>query len=135
MITSKDLIKEEVEKLINNSKASLSNAKRVAVNEAWKLLQLVTASIIQIIEAIGEDLSGPDKKQLAMSLISNFYDKVFTIVDIPVVPTILESMIHKYVKAFLMILVSATIDSMVTIFRNTGVFLKNQSTEVSNELR
>lgn len=135
MITSKDLIKEEVEKLIANTKASLSDVKRIAINEAWKLLQLVIASVIQIIEAIGEDLSSPDKKQLAMSLISDFYDKVFIVVDIPVVPTILESMIHKYVKAFLMILVSSTIDSMVTIFRNTGVFLKNQSTEVSNELR
>lgn len=135
MITSRDLIREEVEKLINNSKASLSDVKRVAVNEAWKLLQLVVASVVQIIEAIGEDLSSPDKKQLAMSLISDFYDKVFIVVDIPVVPAILESMIHKYVKAFLMILVSSTIDSMVTIFRNTGVFLKNQSTEVSNELR
>ena len=68
MITSKDLIKEEVEKLIANTKASLSDVKRIAINEAWKLLQLVIASVIQIIEAIGEDLSSPDKKQLAMSL-------------------------------------------------------------------
>ncbi len=128
--TSRDLITEEVNKLINVSKTSFEDVKRVAVKEAWKILQLTTAAVIQIIESIGNDLSGPDKKQLAMDLISKFYDSVFVVVDIPVVPNVLEPIIHKYVKAFLMILVSATIDSMVTIFRNTGVFLQKKITEV-----
>ena len=128
--TSRDLITEEVNKLINVSKTSFEDVKRVAVKEAWKILQLTTAAVIQIIESIGSDLSGPDKKQLAMDLISKFYDSVFVVVDIPVVPNVLEPIIHKYVKAFLMILVSATIDSMVTIFRNTGVFLQKKITEV-----
>jgi hypothetical protein len=61
-----------------------------------------------------------------MNLLSDFYDKVFLVVDIPVVPNLLEPIIHKYIKAFLMILVSATIDAMVTTFRNTGVFLKQK---------
>lgn len=87
-------------------------------------MQLAVASVIQIIETIGTDLSSPDKKILAMDLLSSYYDKVFLIVDIPVVPNLLEPIIHKYIKAFLMILVSASIDAMVTTFRNTGVFLK-----------
>ena len=57
-----------------------------------------------------------------MELISKFYDSVFIIIDIPVVPNILEPIIHKYVKAFLLVLVGSTIDAMVTTFRNTGVF-------------
>jgi hypothetical protein len=61
-----------------------------------------------------------------MELLSNFYDKVFLVVDIPVVPNLLEPTIHKYVKTFLMILVSATIDAMVTTFRNTGIFIKQE---------
>lgn len=126
MTDSEKLITAEVEELTNNIKQSLGNVKRIAVDEAWKLLQLVTANTIQIIEKIGEDLSGRDKKKLAIGLISNFYDKVFIVIDIPFLPNALESYIHKYVKQFLMLLVSTTIDSMVTIFRNTGVFLKNQ---------
>lgn len=126
MTDSEKLITAEVEELTNNIKQSLGNVKRIAVDEAWKLLQLVTANIIQIIETIGEDLSGRDKKKLAIGLISNFYDRVFVVVDIPFLPNVLESYLHKYVKQFLMLLVSTTIDSMVTIFRNTGVFLKNQ---------
>lgn len=124
MLTSQDLIKAEVEKLILSTKTSLSNVKNIAVAEAWKVLQLATASIIQIIEAVGNDMSSPDKKALAMNLLNKFYDSVFTVVDIPVVPNLLEPIIHKYVKAFLMILVSASIDALVTTFRNTGVFLK-----------
>lgn len=123
-LLSRDLIIAEVENLILNVKNSLREVRRVAVSEAWKILQLATASIIQIIEKLGHDISSPDKKVLAMSLLNKFYDNVFVVVDIPVVPNFLEPIIHKYVKAFLMILVSATIDALVTTFRNTGVFLK-----------
>jgi len=128
---SQELITQEVKKLIETVKTSLSDMKRIALSEAWKILQLAISSVIQIIEAIGKDLSSPDKKKLAMDLLSEFYDKVFLVVDVPVVPNFLEPVIHKYVKAFLMLLVSSTIDSMVTVFRNTGVFEpKKPSVEV-----
>ena len=123
---SLDLIKLEVEKLTVKTKESLVEVKRIAIAEARKILQLAVATVIQIIESLGTDLTSTDKKKLAMDLLSNFYDKVFLVVDIPVVPNLLEPVIHKYVKAFLMILVSATIDAMVTTFRNTGVFLKQK---------
>lgn len=125
-MTSRDLIRVEVEKLIVKTKESLNEVQRIALAEAWKILQLATASVIQLVEAIGNDLSSPQKKELAMSLLENFYDSVFTVVDIPVIPNILEPIIHKYVKAFLMILISSTIDALVTTFRNTGVFLKKK---------
>ena len=126
-LLSQDLIRAEVENLIVNVKNSLSQIKRLAVNEAWKILQLATASVIQIIERLGHDISSPDKKALAMELLNKFYDSVFVVVDIPVVPNVLEPIIHRYVKAFLMILVGATIDALVTTFRNTGVFLKKMN--------
>jgi hypothetical protein len=129
MKDSEKLIVQEVEKLTVNTKKLLPEVQKIAVDEAWKLLQLITATIIQIIESIGKDLSGPEKKKMALDLINKFYDSTFIIVDIPYVPNILESYLHKYVKQFLMMLVGSTIDSMVTIFRNTGVFLK-KSTEV-----
>lgn len=126
-MTSQELIRGEVEKLINNTRNSLQDVKKIAVAEAWRLLQIATASIIQIIEAIGNDLAGSEKKALALELLNSYYDRVFSIVDVPFVPNIIEPMMHKYVKGFLMILLGATIDSMVTIFRNTGVFLKKQT--------
>lgn len=125
-LKSQDLVRVEVEKIILSTKESLNTVKAIAVSEAWKILQLTVASVIQLIEKICNDLSSSDKKTLAMELLSSFYDKVFVVVDIPVVPNMLEPLIHKYVKAFLMILVSSTIDALVTTFRNTGVFLKKQ---------
>ena len=126
-MSSQELIKLEVEKLINNSKEKFKTVQRFALDEAWKLLQLTTASVVQIIEAIGNDLSNPDKKTLAMSLLNSFYDKIFLVVDVPFVPNIVEPIIHKYIKNILMIMVSATIDATVTIFRNTGVFIKREA--------
>ena len=121
-----DLIKLEVEKLAIKTQESLGTVKRVAIAEAWKILQLAVAATVQIIETIGTDLSSPDKKALAMDLLSSFYDKVFLVIDIPVVPNILEPIIHRYVKSFLMILVSSSIDATVTTFRNTGVFFNKK---------
>jgi hypothetical protein len=126
-LTSRELIRAEVEKLVAKTKESLNEVQRIALAEAWKILQLAVASVIQVIEAIGSDLSSPEKKELAMGLLNSFYDSVFVVVDIPVVPNFLEPIIHKYVKAFLMILVSSTIDALVTTFRNTGVFLKKKN--------
>lgn len=129
-LTSQDLIKAETEKLILKTKESLKEVQRIALAEAWKLLQLATASIIQVIEAIGNDLTSPEKKALAMTLLGDFYDKVFIAIDIPVVPNFIEPVLHKYIKAFLMILLSSTIDALVATFRETGVFISKGNSQI-----
>jgi hypothetical protein len=120
----KELVLNEVEKLHQELKLKLQTAKRVALSEAWKVLQLVTASTVRVIETIASNLEGKEKKAIAIEYINNFYDKVFFVVDIPFVPNFVEPIIHKYVKQILMIMVGASIDATVTIFRETGVFLK-----------
>ena len=119
---SQDLVNQEIEKLIEATKTAYQDVKRFAVAQVWKILQLFIAATIQIIEIIAHDLSGPEKKELAMSMISKFYDSVFLVVDLPFLPPIIESYLHSYIKQFMMILVSSTIDSMVKIFREVGVF-------------
>lgn len=96
----------------------------MALSEAWKALQLVVASTVQIIELVAQDLEGPEKKQIAIEYINSFYDKVFLIIDIPLVPSMVEPIIHSYIKKILMVMVSSSIDATVTIFRETGIFLK-----------
>lgn len=123
MPTVKEVVSLEVEKLVNQAKTSLNEVKVVALAQAWKILQLAVAATIQIIENTATDLAGKDKKAIAMELLNKFYDSVFIVVDIPFVPNLVEPIIHRYVKAFLMILVSSTIDAMVTTFRNTGIFV------------
>jgi len=123
---NQELLKNELEKLIKQAKESLTAVKRLAVNEAWKILQVTTATVIQLLEKSATDLSGPEKKQVAMNLISEFYDKVFLVIDIPGVPNLLEPILHKYVKAVLMLLVSASIDALVTTFRQAGIFIKKK---------
>lgn len=124
---NKDLIVEQTNNLVEETKNKLQDVKNIALNEAWKILQLTVAAVVQILESLAIDLSGKDKKEFAMNFISGFYDKVFIIIDIPFVPNVFEPIIHKYVKKILMVLVSSCIDATVTIFRNTGVFLKKGS--------
>jgi len=120
----KELVLNETEKLHQELILKLQELKRIALSEAWKTLQLVTASTVRVIEALGSNLEGSEKKSIAIEYINSFYDKVFIVVDLPFVPNFVEPIIHKYVKQMLMIMVSASIDATVTIFRETGVFLK-----------
>lgn len=123
-MTPKELIIEQAEKTTLQIKESVRNLRSIALSEAWKILQLVIASVVQIIEAIARDLEGKDKKIIAMEYLNSFYDKVFIVIDIPFVPNFFEPIIHRYIKSVLMIMVSSSIDATVTIFRQTGVFLQ-----------
>lgn len=121
----KKLIQERVDLLINQAKESIKGLEKVAVDQAWKMLQIAVAGVVQIIEGVATNLTGKDKKQLAITILGGFYDSVFLIIDIPLVPAPIESIIHKNVKSFLMLLVSSSIDATVTVFRNMGIFQKN----------
>lgn len=108
--------------LVDKAKAILVSAKDVAMPQAWNILQLATVDVIQSIEDNNPNLKGADKKTLAMTMISNFYDQVFTTINFPFVPKLLQPIIQKYVKQLLMLLVSSSIDALVTTFRNAGIF-------------
>jgi hypothetical protein len=115
-------LKADLENLIQENQKILGEVKTVAIAQAWKILQLAIAKIIQNIENKSKTLAGKDKKEIAMILLSQFYDSVFIAIDIPLVPAVAESIIHRYTKSFLMILVSSSIDAMVATFREIGVF-------------
>lgn len=129
----KQLILKETEKLIEQAKDSTKELKAFAIAEVWKILQLLTATMVQIIEHLGKELSSPEKKQIAIETIEKFYDAIFIAVDLPFLPSIVENMLHSYIKKILMILVDSAIDAMVTTFRDTGIFIKsNTSVSISN---
>jgi hypothetical protein len=117
-----------IQSLVDKAKAILKAVKEVAMPQAWNVLQLATVDVIQSIENNSPTLKGADKKTLAMTMISNFYDQVFTVVNFPFVPKILQPIIQKYVKQLLMLLVSSSIDALVTTFRDNGIFTDPHST-------
>lgn len=122
-MTVKDQLKPIIDQLVEKVKLQTQSAKNIALDQAWKILQLVLAQLVQTIEEIGNELSGPDKKAIVLDLLSGFYDKVFLVINIPFVPNFLEPIIHKHVKNLLMILAGSSIDALVTTFRNIGVFI------------
>lgn len=130
-------LSSSLESLINNVKSSLSNNNSIAISKAWGILQLAIAQTIQVIENSNPSLKGSTKKEIALSMISMFYDKVFLVVTIPYIPAVAQPIISRYTKALLMLLVSSAIDSMVEIFRKSGVFAdpdaeENKTIDVSN---
>ena len=121
-----------IQSLVDKAKALLQSIKEVAMPQAWNILQLATVDVIQSIENNSPTLKGADKKTLAMTMISNFYDQVFTVVNFPFVPKLLQPIIQKYVKQILMLLVSSSIDVLVITFRNNGIFVNPSSTITSD---
>ena len=120
---TQNLSVSNIKVLVDKTKAILQSVKEVAMPQAWNILQLATVDVIQSIENNSPTLKGADKKTLAMTMISNFYDQVFTLVNFPFVPKILQPIIQKYVKQLLMLLVSSSIDAFVVTFRNNGIFI------------
>ena len=120
--TTSDLVREELQSLTNYAKSAFATVQSFAIAEAWKILQLLVASTVRIIENIATDLAGSEKKELAMEVIENFYDTIFTHIDLPFLPSAIESIIHEYIKKILMILVDSAIDAMVTTLKDVGVF-------------
>lgn len=119
---TKTLIREKFEEILTESKNSVKDIKEFAIGEVWNILQLLTATIIQIIENIGKDLSSPEKKQLAMEMIEKFYNEIFIVVQIPYIPDFVLPLLKKYIQQMIMIFASSAIDAMVTTFRQVGVF-------------
>lgn len=117
------IVNKEIENLSLEAKASLDEVKKVALSEAWKLLQIAVAKIIQVLENIATDLSGPEKKIVAMTSLSLFYDNVLQSISIPMIPSWFEPILRKYIKSIFMVLVSSSIDAMVSTFRQIGVFV------------
>jgi hypothetical protein len=124
---TQNLSVNNIQSLVEKAKTILKTVKDVAMPQAWNVLQLATVDIIQSIEINSPTLKGADKKTLAMAMISNFYDQVFTVVNFPFVPKPLQPIIQKYVKQILMLLVSSSIDALVITFRNTGIFIDPSS--------
>lgn len=127
----RSLLQQELDQLVQKTKNNFNNLKKIALAEAWKILQLAVIDIIQSIEKYAKSLPGKDKKHLAMDFLSKFYDTTFVVVDVPVVPNIFEPIIHKYVKGILMVLVSSSIDAMVTALRDLGIFVKSELAHTS----
>lgn len=124
---TQNLSVSNIQSLVEKAKIVLKAVKDVAMPQAWNILQLATVDVIQSIENNSPTLKGADKKTLAMAMISNFYDQVFTVVNFPFVPKLLQPIIQKYVKQILMLLVSSSIDALVITFRNTGIFIDPSS--------
>ena len=118
-----EILQNKFDLLVINAKKSLGDTQSVALPQAWKILQLMVAEIIIAIESQYTLLSGKDKKTIAMDCVSQFYDTVFVTVTVPFIPLFLQPIIYKYVKALVMLLISSTIDALVTTFRNTGIFI------------
>lgn len=126
-----EILQNKLNNLVIVAKQSLGDAKNTALPQAWKILQLMVAEIIITIESQFTSLSGKDKKTIAMDCVSQFYDSVFVTVTVPFIPVFLQPIIFKYVKALIMLLISSTIDALVTTFRNTGIFVDpSNNTEV-----
>ena len=108
----KNLVQEKTSFLVNQAKVTV-NASHISLRDAWKILDNNISDVVVILQYFSYDLSKPEKKAKAMEIMSNFYDSVFTVVDFPFIPKLLQPVMQKYVKIILMALVDAAIDSSV----------------------
>lgn len=124
-MTPQEIVSLELEKVANQVKESLVEVRKVALSEAWKILNKLTNSCVYIMQIFGRDVAKTERKEIVLKVVSNFYDGVFKVVDVPFIPPILESVLHSYVKKIVMIFVAASIDAAVDTFKDLGIFSKD----------
>lgn len=130
----KNLVQEKILNLVQKTKNQLDNLKTVALGQAWKILDDNVTDVVLFLQEFATELSKPEKKAQAMLIMSEFYDKVFTVVEFPFVPKLLQPIIQKYVKQLLLdILVSSAIDSTVSTLKRTGVIKEEKTSAVEAE--
>jgi formyltetrahydrofolate hydrolase len=133
-VTTEEKVQAELNQTVNQLEQSLKEVRSIAIAEAWKILQLLISKIVRCLEDVAINWSGAEKKELAMSLISSLYDRLFLVIDIPMVPSFLEAYLHSYVKKILLLLVSSTIDATVTTFREIGFFVSHNQYKGTNQV-
>ena len=125
-----DKIKAELGKLIPLMKDNIARYKAFAVDgwtykEIIKFIWEVLSDTVEKIQAVSKDLSGDEKKELAIEFIKFvFYDKAgLNNPTIPGVPGFVGSIIKKYVFKNV---VPSVIDQIVALFKKykVGEFLK-----------
>jgi len=133
-MTTEEKVQLELSLTLNQLEQNLKEVKSIAIGEAWKILQLLISKIVRCLENVAINWSGAEKKELAMSLISSIYDKLFLLIDIPMVPSFIEAYLHSYVKKILLLLVSSTIDATVTTFKEIGLFVSHNQYKGTNQV-
>jgi hypothetical protein len=123
-------LKERAQNLLNQLLSAVAEIKPlndlsdVTINQCSEILQLASAKVVLLIQSTCADLASPEKKELAMTIISDFYDQVFMVVEIPFIPKILQPIFQKLIKQILLLVVDGAINGLVTTFRNTGIICK-----------
>jgi len=121
-----DSIWVRLEARLEALKVPISKVERMAIGAAWRLMQIAIGEVVALLQAEFGDLSKPEKKAAAMTMLSKFFDVVVGVIQIPVIPQMLENWIARYMKALLMSFASGAIDAMVTTFWSQGVFVKEE---------
>lgn len=124
-----NLVKQEIEKLVEKTRSQLSDLKSVSLAQAWKILDDRVTDVVLFLQTFATDLTKPEKKDQAMAIMSDFYDQIFRIVEFPFIPKLLQPVVQKFVKQLLFILISSAIDSAVTTLKKTGVIKDVVQTE------
>ncbi len=117
-------VSEIINKLAGARNALALEGKPFTISDAWNLFQTALAEIVKIIEAVLTDVSGAEKKAIALQYLDKFYDDVIVKLDIPYVPSALEPVVKKVFKKLFMYLANGAIDATVNIFKKLGVFTK-----------
>ena len=66
------MVQLQINNIVEQAKEIIKTTKSVAVPQAWNLLQLAVADIVQQIQLTYPELKGSNKKEIAMNAVSSW---------------------------------------------------------------
>lgn len=108
-----DIVKEQIELLINDYKVAVADSSLTFV-EAWTLAQHAFTAFVSIAENL-TGATGEEKKAVVMKAAERLYDDVLAPIDIKKIPNVFEPTFDRLAKPVYLELVGIAVDFVVKI--------------------
>lgn len=113
--------------MVDRYKGYMADGK-ITYKEVLGLLYNGAATLVRLVEICGSGTRA-DKKQLVLTWLDKFYDKVIAPINIIGVPDVIESMVDATLKSFLLTTVDGATDSIFNVFEKMGWISADSVTE------
>lgn len=112
------LISQQVNEIIAHYKEKAKDGW--TLSEVWQLMQSATASFMKLAESFNE-YTGDEKKKAVLKAAELFYDQVIAPIDIPTIPSFLETtLVDPAIRKLFLKLTDGAIDALTNLFNRVG---------------
>lgn len=112
-----DLIREALARIVAEYKRITADGA-ISFSDVLAIFTAVVSEVVVLAEHL--PANGAAKKRVVLEALGEFIDQVITPIDLPFIPDIIEPVVDRSIKTFLLGVADKAIDGVVSGFNRTG---------------